>query len=62
MKIFTFMATHNSEHYDVAAAISGVTKNSQKVQGKIGRAFPSQNLYNTKDNVVLKVLLDFSQT
>lgn len=32
------------------------------MQGKHGRAFPSQNLYNTKDYVILEVLLDSSHT
>lgn len=32
------------------------------VQGKHGRPFPSQNLCNTKYNVILKVLLDSSHT
>lgn len=62
-RVFTFIATHTSESYDVAVATFAVIQNFQNVQGKRGRAFPSpQKLYNVKDNGVLKVLLDFSQT
>lgn len=54
-RVFTFIATHTSENYEVAVATFVVIQNFQNVQGKHGRVFPSsQKLYNMKDNVILK--------
>lgn len=54
-RVFAFFAIQTSEDYSVEVAIFAVIQNSPNVQGKHGSAFPSQNLYNTKDNVILKV-------